>query len=132
MGDCNDTVGGDEGSLHDIHVLPSNGIIEAEEVMVLAWDLHGIHLIHGASPLVCDVMDDKHAACISQLVVLPVVHLLKATMEPSEPAMPSCRECEAKSFDSCARRSMFVPFSAVVRLTADLDAMDKTGLRKPE
>ena len=75
MGDSNNAVRGNEGCLHDVHMLPANGIVQAEEVVMVARNLHWVHFIHGTPALMCNVVDDKDAAGKCQLVVLPVVDL---------------------------------------------------------
>ena len=40
MRDSHHTVGSDDASLHDVHVLPSNGVVQSEHLLVRRWDLH--------------------------------------------------------------------------------------------
>lgn len=75
MRHCNNAVRGDEGCLHDVHVLSPNRIVQAEEILVMARNLHWVHFSHGTSALVCNVVNHKDTPRIGQLVVLPVMNL---------------------------------------------------------
>ena len=75
MRDCNNTMGGHEGRLHDVHVLSPDGIVQPEEILVVARNFHGMQFSHGTSALMGNVVDDKDAPCVCELVVLPVMHL---------------------------------------------------------
>ncbi len=65
----------DEGSLHDVHVLSSDWVVQTEQVMMMAWDLHWIDLIHWTSALMSNVVDHEHASRVCQFVMVSVVNL---------------------------------------------------------
>ncbi len=75
MRDSHHTVGCDDASLHDVHVLPTNGVIQSEHLSIRRWDFHLRQLGHGASPLVRNVVDDQQAARICHLPMVSVVSL---------------------------------------------------------
>lgn len=75
MGDSHDTMGSDDASLHDVHVLPSYGVIQAEELGIGGGYLKGAQLCHGAPPLMGYVVDDQQTAGICHLPIVPVVSL---------------------------------------------------------
>ena len=75
MGDSNDAVSRNESSFHDVHVFPSDWVIQSEQLSVVVWDLQRSKLIHGASSLMGYVVDDEDAPGILHLIVLPVVCL---------------------------------------------------------
>ncbi len=75
MRDSHHTVGCDDTSLHDVHVLPTNGVIQSEHLLIRRRNFHLRQLSHGASPLVRNVVDDQQAAGICHLPMVPVVSL---------------------------------------------------------
>ena len=75
MRDRHNAVRCDEGSLHDVHVLSANGVVQPEQVMVVARNFHRIDFVHGTSALMCNVVDHKNAPGVCQLVVVSVMHL---------------------------------------------------------
>lgn len=75
MRDSHDSVSRLEPRFHNVHVLSSDGIIQTELLSVVGWDFEGCQLCHGAPALVSHVVNDKHAASVGHLAVLPVVSL---------------------------------------------------------
>lgn len=75
VGDSHHSVGGDDACLHDVHVLPADGVIQAEHLPVGGRDLHLGQLCHGPSPLVGDVVDHQQAASVCHLSVVSIVSL---------------------------------------------------------
>lgn len=75
MADCNQAVGGDDRSSHDVEVLPADGIVQPEQLMVLRRYLQVPNVPHRSPSLMCDVVDYKHAACIGHVSIIPVMCL---------------------------------------------------------
>ena len=71
-------VGCQKASLHDVHVLPSDGVIQPEGLGVVGGHLKIAQLCHGAPPLMCYIVHDQQAARVRQLVVVAVVCLHQA------------------------------------------------------
>ncbi len=71
----NNLVCSDQPRLHNIHMLPPNGIIQLEQLPIMFRNLEIIQLIHGTPPLVGNVVNDKHTASIGHLVIIAVVRL---------------------------------------------------------
>ena len=75
MGHCHHTVRSHDASLHDVHVLPANRVIKAEELCIRGGHFKGGQLRHGAPPLVRYVVDHQQTARVCHLPVVPVVSL---------------------------------------------------------
>lgn len=75
VGHRDNLVSSDEPRLHDVHVLATNGVVQPKQLLVVLRHLQLVELIHRSAPLMRDVVDDKHAARVGHLVVVPVVRL---------------------------------------------------------
>ena len=75
MRHCNHTMGSDDASLHDVHVLAPYGVIQAEELLVGGGHFKGGQLSHGAPPLMGYVVNDQQTTSICHLPIVPVVGL---------------------------------------------------------
>lgn len=81
-------MGRDDTGLHDVHVLPPYGIIQAEQLLVGGGHLKGGKLSHGPPPLMGYVVNDQQAAGICHLAIVPVVRLQHYT--PVEFRLTQC------------------------------------------
>ena len=64
-----------DAGLHDVHVLPADGVIKAEELCIGGGHFKGTQLSHGAPPLVSYVVDHQQTAGICHLPIVPIVGL---------------------------------------------------------
>jgi len=75
IGYSHNSVCRDDPGLHDVHVLPTDGVIKAEHLSVGGGHLHLAQLSHGTPPLVGNVVDDQQTAGVGHLPMIPVVSL---------------------------------------------------------
>ena len=75
MGDSYNAVSCVDSGLHDVHVLPTDGVVQAEGLSMVGRDLQRWELCHGASSLMRHIVDDKYTPGICHFAVLPVVCL---------------------------------------------------------